>query len=165
MVDVHPPTPDEPGSLAWRRRQLLIVSGLVLAVGGLALYVVAHWGTLCVNEACWGEASGSAWPVGLGGAIVAVIGAIVAISGFAVPAPDQVTLVPGGEVQLSGMRVMVTGPEGPAAARLRVGTDEVTCRQGDRITVGDHAYDVQAVDGASHWVTLCPVPGEPAGAT
>ena len=164
MVDVNPPTPEEPGSLAWRRRQLLIVSGLVLAVGGLGLYVTAHWGTLCVNES-WGEASGSAWPVGLGGAIVAVIGAIIAISGFAVPAPDQVTLVPGGEVQLSGMRVMVTGPDGSAAARLRVGDDEITCRQGDRITVGEYSYDVQAVDGALHWVTLCPVPQGPAEAT
>ena len=162
MVDVNPPTPEEPGSLAWRRRQLLIVSGLVLAVGGLGLYVTAHWGTLCVNESCWGEASGSAWPVGLGGAIVAVI---IAISGFAVPAPDQVTLVPGGEVQLSGMRVMVTGPDGSAAARLRVGDDEITCRQGDRITVGEYSYDVQAVDGALHWVTLCPVPQGPAEAT
>ncbi len=161
MLDVNPPTPEEPGSLAWRRRQLLIVSGLVLAVGGLALYVVAHWGTLCVDDACWGEASGSAWPVGLGGAIVAVIGALVAISGFAVPAPAQVTLVPGGEVSLSGVRVMVTGSAGPGVALVRVGPDEHECRAGDRLMVGEFAYDVEAVDGSSHWVTLCPVPEEP----
>jgi hypothetical protein len=164
MIDVNSPTPEEPGSLAWRRRQLLIVSGLVMAVGGLGLYVVAHWGTLCVDDACWGEASGSAWPVGLGGAIVAGIGALIAITGFAVPAPAQVTLVPGGEVSLSGMRVQVVDADGPVA-RMRVGAQEVTCRQGERIILGDYAYDVEAVDPASHWVTLCPVPEEPVEAT
>lgn len=158
MVDVNPPTPEEPGSLAWRRRQLLIVSGLVLAVGGLGLYVVAHWGTLCVDEACWGEASGSAWPVGLGGAIVAVIGAIIAISGFAVPAPDQVTLVPGGEVQLSGMRVVVTGASPAGEANLLVDGREVICTQGQGIVVGEYSYDVEAVDASSGWVTLRPAP-------
>jgi hypothetical protein len=31
--------------------------------------------------------------------------------------------------------------------------------------VGEFAYDVEAVDGALHWVTLCPVPDQPAGPT
>lgn len=158
MADLIPDMPREPGSLAWRRRQMLIVWGAVLVVGGLAVYVAAHWGSVCVDDSCWGDAAGSAWHTGWAGVAVAVLGLCLLITGFAVPAPAQVTLVPGGEVNLSGTRVLVTGGAGPGAALMLVGADEVTCRQGEQVTVGDDRYDVQAVDASSHWVTLCPVP-------
>jgi hypothetical protein len=141
----------------WRRKRLMAAAGGTLLSLGFVVWIVARWGEVCVDADCWGNGKGSAASVAWAGLAIGLIGLCVLVMGAAMKAPQQVTLVPDGEVNLSKTRVMLhDGWEGGGRPTLLVGGEEVECGLGDEVHVGGTIYTVWAIDEGRQWVTLRP---------